>query len=112
MIERYRWSCLPTEKGNANRSIRAAVDRMEVVDRYKVQFLLEEPYVWWSALADPRACRSHARSAAALGDLKRPEPATGSGPSCWSAMRQTSGGLHPAPGNCRPGQPYVAGVDR
>jgi hypothetical protein len=35
-----------TEKGNANRSLLAAVDRMEVVDRYTVKFPLKEPYVW------------------------------------------------------------------
>jgi peptide/nickel transport system substrate-binding protein len=43
-----------TEKGNANRSLLAAVNRVEVVDRYTVKFLLKEPYVWLvNALANP-----------------------------------------------------------
>ena len=35
-----------TEKGNANRYLLDSVDRIEVVDRYTVKFLLKEPYVW------------------------------------------------------------------
>src|SRR5262245_53520427 len=41
-----------TEPGNPNRYILEPVDRIEVVDRYTVKFLLKEPYVWLvSALA-------------------------------------------------------------
>ena len=35
-----------TEKGNPNRYLLDSVDRVEVVDRYTVQFLLKEPFVW------------------------------------------------------------------
>ena len=35
-----------TEKGNANRYMLEPVDRVEVVDRYTVKFLLKEPFVW------------------------------------------------------------------
>src|SRR5919109_4104245 len=35
-----------TEKGNANRYILESVERIEVVDRYTVKFLLTEPFVW------------------------------------------------------------------
>jgi len=43
-----------TEKANANRFLLQPVDRVEVVDRYTVKFLLKEPYVWLvNALANP-----------------------------------------------------------
>src|SRR2546430_15993506 len=43
-----------TDPGNANRYILEPVERIEVVDRYTVKFLLKEPYVWFvSALAYP-----------------------------------------------------------
>ena len=35
-----------TEKANANRFLLEPVDRVEVVDRYTVKFLLKEPFVW------------------------------------------------------------------
>jgi peptide/nickel transport system substrate-binding protein len=35
-----------TEKANANRYMLEPVDRVEVVDRYTVKFLLKEPFVW------------------------------------------------------------------
>jgi peptide/nickel transport system substrate-binding protein len=41
-----------TEPGNPNRYLLEPVERIEVVDRYMVKFLLKEPYVWLvSALA-------------------------------------------------------------
>ena len=45
-----------TEKGNADRYALESVDRVEVVDRYTVKFLLKEPYVWLiNVLANPRS---------------------------------------------------------
>src|SRR5262249_31076925 len=35
-----------TEPGNPERQLLEAVDRVEVVDRYTVKFLLNEPFVW------------------------------------------------------------------
>jgi len=35
-----------TEPGNPERQLLEAVDRVEVVDRYTVKFLLKEPFVW------------------------------------------------------------------
>jgi peptide/nickel transport system substrate-binding protein len=35
-----------TEKGNPERQLLESVERVEVVDRYAVKFLLKEPYVW------------------------------------------------------------------
>jgi peptide/nickel transport system substrate-binding protein len=43
-----------TEKGSTNRYLLDSVDRIEVVDRYTVKFILKEPYVWFiSVLAYP-----------------------------------------------------------
>src|SRR5882672_8868684 len=71
-----------TEPGNPNRYILEPVDRIEVVDRYTVKFLLKEPYVWlisalaysWSMwLIAPEMVQQ-------FGDLKQPESAIGTGP--------------------------------
>src|SRR4029450_9188602 len=44
------------ETSNANRYLLDSVDRVEVVDRYTVQFLLKEPYVWLlDVLARPQS---------------------------------------------------------
>jgi peptide/nickel transport system substrate-binding protein len=42
------------QQANPNRYMLEAVDRVEVVDRYTVKFLLKEPYVWLvNVLANP-----------------------------------------------------------
>jgi peptide/nickel transport system substrate-binding protein len=58
------------------------VDRVEVVDRYTVQFLLKEPYVWLlDVLATSKAMWIIAREVVEhYGDLKKPESAIGTGP--------------------------------
>ena len=71
-----------TEPGNANRYILDLVDRVEVVDRYTVKFLLKEPYVWLvNALAYPWSTWIIAPEVVQqFGDLKKPETAIGTGP--------------------------------
>jgi peptide/nickel transport system substrate-binding protein len=71
-----------TETANANRYILEPVDRVEVVDRYTVQFLLKEPYVWFiNALAYPWSMWIIAPEVVQhFGDLKKPETAIGTGP--------------------------------
>ncbi len=45
-----------SEPGNADRHMLAAVDHIDVVDRYTVKFVLKEPYVWLvDVLANPRS---------------------------------------------------------
>src|ERR671925_1812755 len=52
------------EKGNPLRYMLEPVDRVEVVDRYTVQFLLKEPYVWLvNVLANPHGTWIIAREA-------------------------------------------------
>ena len=57
-----------TEKGNGNRYLLDDVDRIEVVDRYTVKFLLKEPFVWLiNVLAYPLSTWiSRPRSGAAI----------------------------------------------
>jgi len=71
-----------TEKGNADRYILGSVDRIEVVDRYTVKFLLKEPYVWLiDVLANPRSMWIIAPEVVeTFGDLKQVETAIGTGP--------------------------------
>ena len=59
-----------------------SVDRVEVVDRYTVKFLLKEPFVWLvNVLANPRSTWIIAPEVVQqFGDLKKPESAIGTGP--------------------------------
>jgi len=55
------------------------VERIEVVDRYTVKFVLKEPFVWFiSVLAYPTSTWIIAPEVVQqFGDLKRPEAAIG-----------------------------------
>src|SRR5919109_35602 len=70
------------EKGNGNRYLLDSVDRIEVVDRYTVKFLLKEPYVWFiSVLAYPTSMWIITPEVVQqFGDLKKAESAIGTGP--------------------------------
>jgi peptide/nickel transport system substrate-binding protein len=71
-----------TEKGNAARYMLESVDRVEVVDRYTVKFLLKEPFVWLvDVLANPLGMWIIAPEVVQqFGDLKKAESAIGTGP--------------------------------
>src|SRR5712691_4474341 len=71
-----------TEKANPLRYILEAVDKVEVVDRYTVKFLLHEPFVWLiDVLANPVGTWIIPREVVEqFGDLKKPESAIGTGP--------------------------------
>ena len=59
---KFTYDRFQTEKANGNRYMLEPVDRVEVVDRYTVKFLLKEPYVWLvRTLAYPTACGSSPR---------------------------------------------------
>jgi peptide/nickel transport system substrate-binding protein len=79
---KFTYNRFLTEKGNANRHLLEAVDRVEVVDRYTVKFVLKEPYVWFiDVLATPRGMWIIAPEVVQqFGDLKKPESAIGTGP--------------------------------
>jgi peptide/nickel transport system substrate-binding protein len=71
-----------TEKANPLRFMLDPVDRVEVVDRYTVKFLLKEPFVWLvEILANPVGTWIIAPEVVdKFGDLKKPESAIGTGP--------------------------------
>jgi peptide/nickel transport system substrate-binding protein len=103
-----------TETGNANRYMLDAVDRVEVVDRYTVRFLLKEPYVWFvNALAYPWSTWIIAPEVLQqFGDLKKPETAIGTGPFMLERYEPNVKTVFKRnPDYYRDGQPYVDGVE-
>src|SRR4029453_1446437 len=103
-----------TEKGNADRYLLDSVDRVEVVNRYTVKFLLKEPYVWFlSVLAYPTSMWIIAPEVVQhFGDLKKPETAIGTGPfnlERYEPNVKTVFKRNPA--YFRAGQPWVDGVE-
>ncbi|HSF34287.1 MAG TPA: ABC transporter substrate-binding protein, partial [Candidatus Tectomicrobia bacterium] len=89
-------------------------DRVEVVDRYTVKFLLKKPYVWLlNALAYPWGTWIIAPEVVAqFGDLKKPETAIGSGPFILERYEPNVKAVFKRnPHYFRQGQPYVDGVE-
>src|SRR5713101_8707307 len=70
------------EKANVLRETLEPVERVEVVDRYTVKFVLKEPFVWLTdRLASPSGMWIIAPEVVQkFGDLKTPESAIGTGP--------------------------------
>jgi peptide/nickel transport system substrate-binding protein len=103
-----------SEKGNADHYVLESVDRVEVVDRYTVKFLLKEPYVWLvNMLANPRSMWIVAPEVVQkFGDLKKPESAIGTGaflleryePNVKTVFKRN-------PDYFLPGLPWVDGVE-
>jgi peptide/nickel transport system substrate-binding protein len=102
------------ETGNANRYMLEPLDRVEVVDRYTVKFLLKEPFVWlvntlaypWSMwIVAPEVVQHY-------GDLKKPETAIGTGPFLLESYEPNVKVLFKRnPEYFRTGQPYVDAVE-
>src|SRR5262249_606024 len=71
-----------TETGNPERQLLEAVDRVEVVDRYTVKFLLNEPFVWLLDVLANAMCMwiIAPEVVEKCGDLKKVESAIGTGP--------------------------------
>ncbi len=71
-----------TEQGNPLRFTLESVDRIEIVDRYTVKFLLKEPFVWLiNVLANPYSTWIIAPEVVQkFDDLKKPESVIGTGP--------------------------------
>src|SRR2546425_3571201 len=70
------------EQGNPLRFMLESVDHVEVVDRYTVKFVLQEPFVWLvNVLANPYSTWIIAPEVVQkFGDLKKPESVIGTGP--------------------------------
>jgi peptide/nickel transport system substrate-binding protein len=103
-----------TEKGNGNRYLLDSVDRIEVMDRYTVKFILQEPFVWFiSVLAYPTSMWIIAPEVVQqFGDLKKPETAIGTGPFLLERYEPNVKTVFTRnPDYYRDGQPYVDGVE-
>ncbi len=103
-----------TETGNANRYMLEPLDRVEVVDRYTVKFLLKEPFVWLvNTLAYPWTMWIVAPEVVQqYGDLKKPETAIGTGPFMLERYEPNVKAIFKRhPEYFRPDQPHVDGVE-
>src|SRR5262247_2652292 len=103
-----------TVEGNPERLLLEAVDGVEVVDRYTVQFHLKEPFVWLlDTLASPLCTWIIAPEVVKqYGDLKKVETAIGTGPFMLERYEpnvKTVFRRHPE--YFRPDLPYVDGVE-
>jgi peptide/nickel transport system substrate-binding protein len=102
------------EKGNPDRYVLESVDRIEVVDRYTVKFILKEPYVWLvNVLANPRNMWIIAPEVVQqYGDLKKPEAIVGTGPFILERYEPNVKTVFTRNSDYfREGQPYVDGVE-
>jgi peptide/nickel transport system substrate-binding protein len=103
-----------TEKGNPARELLEPVERVEVVDRYTVQFRLKEPFVWLlDTLASPLCMWIIAPEVVAqYGDLKKVESAIGTGPFILEHYEpNVKSVFRRNPEYFRQGLPYVDGVE-
>jgi peptide/nickel transport system substrate-binding protein len=103
-----------SEPANTNRYLLDSVDRIEVVDRYTVKFLLKEPYVWFlSVLAYPISMWIIAPEVVQqFGDLKKAETAIGTGPFILERYDPNVKTVFKRnPDYYRDGQPYVDAVE-
>ena len=71
-----------TVPGNPERQLLESVDRVEVVDRYTVKFVLKEPFVWLLDILANAMCMWIVAPEVAqkYGDFKKVETAIGTGP--------------------------------
>jgi peptide/nickel transport system substrate-binding protein len=103
-----------SEKSNPSRYFLDSVDRVEVVDRYAVKFVLKEPFVWLlDILASATSMWIIAPEAAEkYGDFKRVETAIGTGPFVLERYEpNVKTVFRRNPDYFRQGQPYVDGVE-
>jgi len=103
-----------TEPGNPERQLLEAVDRVEVVDRYTVQFLLKEPFVWLLDILASAICMwiIAPEVVAQYGDLKTVATAIGTGPFLLEHYEpNVKTVFRRNPDYFRPGLPYVDGVE-
>src|SRR6266571_4859884 len=103
-----------TEKGNPERQLLDSVERVEVVDRYTVKFLLKEPFVWLLDILANAMCMWIVAPEVVqkYGDLKTVDTAIGTGPFLledYEPNVKTVFRRHPA--YFRPGLPHVDGVE-
>src|SRR6266702_2003548 len=103
-----------SEKANVLRETLEPVERIEVVDRYTVKFVLKEPFVWLpNRLADSSGMWIIAPEVVEkFGDLKKPESAIGTGPFLLERYEPNVKTVFKRnPAYFCEGQPYIDGVE-
>src|SRR5499427_2730462 len=111
---KYTFDRFVNEKGNAYRNMMAALDKVDVVDKYTVKFTLKEPYVWFlDMVANPMALAIIAKEAVEkFGDLKKPEAVIGTGPWMLESYRPNAGATYVRhPNYFVTGLPYIDRVE-
>ena len=111
---KYTFDRFVNEKGNAYRNMMAALDKVEVVDKYTVKFTLKEPYVWFlDMVANPMALAIISREAVEkFGDLKKSEAVIGTGPWMLDGYRPNVGlTFVRSPSYFLSGLPYIDKVE-
>jgi peptide/nickel transport system substrate-binding protein len=103
-----------TEKGNPERQLLDSVERVEVVDRYTVKFILKEPFVWLLDILANAMCMwvIAPEVAEKYGDFKKVETAIGTGPFILERYEPNVKTIFKRnPDYFRQGLPYVDGVE-
>jgi peptide/nickel transport system substrate-binding protein len=103
-----------TEKGNPERQLLDSVERVEVVDRYTVKFILKEPFVWLLDILANAMCMwvLAPEVAEKYGDFKKVETAIGTGPFILERYEPNVKTIFKRnPDYFRQGLPYVDGVE-
>jgi peptide/nickel transport system substrate-binding protein len=102
------------EKGNPERQLLESVERVEVVDRYTVKFVLHEPFVWLLNILASAICMwiIAPEVVKEYGDLKKVDTAIGTGPFLLERYEpNVKIVFRRNPEYFREGLPYVEGVE-
>ena len=103
-----------TVPGNPERQLLESVDRVEVVDRYTVKFVLKEPFVWLLDILANAMCMWIVAPEVAQksGDFKKVETAIGTGPFLLESYEPNVKTIFKRnPDYFRQGLPYMDGVE-
>ena len=110
---KYTYDRFLTIKGNGNRYLLEAIDKIETPDKYTVVFRLKDPNAWFiDQLASTATWIVAKESIEKFGDMKKPEAVIGTGP--WMLERYDPGArlvYVRNPNYFLAGQPYADGVD-
>jgi len=110
---KYTYERFLSIKGNPNRSMLGAIEKIDAPDKYTVRFMLNEPSGWFvDYLAQTVMWVVPREAVEQLGDLKRPEAVIGTGP--WMLERYEPNvrlTFVRNPNYFVPGLPYADGVE-
>ncbi|PYN88465.1 MAG: hypothetical protein DMD87_09490 [Candidatus Rokuibacteriota bacterium] len=110
---KYTYERFLSIKGNPNRSMLGAVEKIDVLDKHTVRFMLNEPFGWFlDYLANTVMWIVPREAVEQFGDLKRPEACIGTGP--WMLARYEPNvrlTFVRNPNYFLPGLPYADGVE-